>query len=307
MNDSMAQPRPGIAPLDLPGWKTALCWTSAILIATLFLVSGLWKLTDAQSAAIRMAQAKVPESLSVAAALAVGILETVAAVLILVPRFRRWGSMLTSALLVAFMVYVGWHYNALRGEDCSCFPILKRAVGPMFFLGDGLMLLLAAIAGMWAKRSEGLRTAAVVLGAVTVFAIVSYGAMAVRQSGARAPDTITVAGQPYSLQNGKFLIFFFNPACTHCSDAAKHMAQLPWDNTRSVAVPVELLQYAQGFLDETKLNAVVTSDFERLKDVFHYRAYPFAVAVVDGREKGPITKFEGDEPDATLRAFGLIR
>src|SRR5262245_32133461 len=128
MNDSMAQPRGGLLSLELPGWKSALSWLAAFLIALLFLVSGIWKITDVQGAAVRMAQAKVPQSLSVAAALLFGIAETVAAVLILVPRFRRWGAMITGVLLLAFMVYIGAHYNQLRGEECSCFPWIKRAV-----------------------------------------------------------------------------------------------------------------------------------------------------------------------------------
>src|SRR3954468_9040291 len=115
MNDSMAQPREGFGALELPGWKTAVSWVSAALIALLFLVSGLWKITDVQGAAMRMAQAKVPEALSQAAALLFGIAETVGGVLILVPRFRRWGSIVTSILLVAFMIYVGINYNALHG------------------------------------------------------------------------------------------------------------------------------------------------------------------------------------------------
>ena len=52
MNDSMAQPRAELAPLDLPGWKSALNWLAAILIGLLFLVSGLWKITDVQQAAV---------------------------------------------------------------------------------------------------------------------------------------------------------------------------------------------------------------------------------------------------------------
>jgi hypothetical protein len=46
MNDSMAHPGEGLASLELPGWKTALSWTSAVLLALLFLVSGLWKTVD---------------------------------------------------------------------------------------------------------------------------------------------------------------------------------------------------------------------------------------------------------------------
>ena len=314
MNDSMAQPQTAFATLELPGWKTALSWMAAFLIAILFLVSGLWKITDVQGAAMRMAQAKVPESLSQAAALLFGIAETVGGVLILVPRFRRWGAMITSALLVAFLVYFAIHYNALRGEECSCFPLLKRVVGPGFFIGDALMLLLAVCAGIWSKRPGSFRSAVLVLGAVVVFALVSYGVAEVRQTGVKAPDTTMVqdmppAGSPpgtqtashsYSLQRGKVFLFFFDPQCMHCFDAAKRMSKLSWGETRIVAIPVELPQYAAQFLNDTGLKAVYSSEFAMLAPIFSYTAYPYGIALENGREKGPLTKFEGDEPAATL-------
>jgi len=306
MNDSMAQPRVGFGTLELPGWKTALSWVAATLIALLFLASGLWKITDVQSAAMRMAQAKVPESLSQAAALLFGIAETVGAVLILVPRFRRWGSIVTGLLLVAFMIYIGINYNALRGEECSCFPWLKRAVGPGFFIGDGIMLLLAVCAGIWSRRPESLRSAILVLGAVSVFALVSYGVAEVRQTGTKAPDTTIVDGQPYSLQHGKILLFFFDPQCMHCFDAAKRMSQLDWGDTRVVAIPVEMPQYAAQFLRETGLKAVTSTEFQKLAPVFSYTAYPFGVALENGREKAPLTKFEGEEPAPTLKQLGFV-
>ena len=42
------------------------------------------------------------------------------------------------------------------------------------------MLGLAVLAGIWSKRSENVRSAALVLGAVVVFALVSYGVAATR-------------------------------------------------------------------------------------------------------------------------------
>jgi uncharacterized membrane protein YphA (DoxX/SURF4 family) len=306
MNDSMAQPRGGLVPLELPGWKTALSWIAAVLIGLLFLISGIWKITDVQAAAMRMAQARVPESLSTAAALVFGITETLAGVLIMVPRFRRWGAILTGILLVAFVVYMGINYNALRGEDCSCFPWLKRVVGPGFFIGDGLMLLAVAAAGIWSRRPESLRSAILVLGAVTVFAGVSYGVVTVRQTGVKAPSTITVNSQPYSLERGRYFLFFFHPGCMHCFDAAQRMSAFNWGDTKVVAVPVEQPQFAGQFLERTGLKAAVTTDFARLAPVFSYRAYPFGVALDNGREKAPLTKFEGEEPAATLRQLGLI-
>jgi uncharacterized membrane protein YphA (DoxX/SURF4 family) len=309
MNDSTAEPLPQarLARLDLPSWKTAVNWTAAVLLGLLFLSSGVWKVTDVPAWAVRLTQAKVPESLSVAGALLVGIAETFAGVLLLVPRLRRWGAALAGLLLIVFLAYFAVNYNALRGMDCSCFPWLKRVVGPGFFLGDGAMLLLAIAAAVWAPRARGLRTAALIFGAVAVFAGISFGVDMEGPRGARAPETVTVDGRPFDLTHGKVFVFFFNPACTHCGNAARHMAKLDWGDTRVVVTPVELGRYTPQFLGETGLRAVVTQDFDKLKGPLGYTAYPFGAVVVDGRERATVTKFEGDEPDATLRRLGFIR
>lgn len=307
MNDSMAHPGEGLASLTLPGWKTALSWTAAALLAILFMASGLWKAMDPQGWAQRIAEMKVPEPLSLPAALACGMAEMLGAVLVLVPRFRRWGAILIGLLLLAFMAYFALNYNALRGADCSCFPWIKRVVGPEFFLGDGLMLLLAACAGVWSRPPGGLRSALVIAGVVAVFAFVSYGVEAARQTGVKAPETVAVNGQPYALGRGKVLLFFFNPMCMHCFDSAKRMSTMQWNDTRIVAIPVEQAIYADSFLKETGLKAVVTSDFAKLKDTFAYKAYPFAVALENGREKAALAQFENDEPRATLQKLGFIK
>ena len=303
----MAQPRPGLAPLEMAGWKSALSWVAALLLAALFLASGIWKITDAQSAAMRMTQALVPEGLSLWVALAFGVVETLSGVLVLVPRFRRWGAMLIGLMLLAFLAYFAINYTALRGADCSCFPWLKRVVGPGFFIGDGVMLLLALAAGMWTKPSQGLRGAMLVLSAVLVFAVVSYGADVVRQTGTKAPASIMVDGKPYSLQSGKILLFFFDPRCSHCSDAAKKMSTLAWGDTRIVAVPVDVPLYAASFIERTGLHAGLTTDYEALKKAFGYNGYPVAIPLQNGRQKALLTKFEDAEPNATLQKLGFIR
>jgi uncharacterized membrane protein YphA (DoxX/SURF4 family) len=307
MNDSMAQPQSRLARLDLPSWKTALNWGAAVVLALLFLSSGIWKITDVTGWAVRLTQAKVPEWLSIPGTITIGVTETLAGVFLLAPRLRRWGAMLSGVLLAVFMVYFAIFYNDLKGADCSCFPWLKRVVGPGFFIGDGAMLVAAAIAGVWARRSEGLRAAVLILGTVTVFAVVSYGVEVVRHRGAAAPETVTVDGKPYDIGSGKVLVYFFNPACTHCMDVAKRMAKLEWDGARVVAVPVELEQFAPGFVADAGLSAVLTSDFEKLKGPLGYHAYPYAVLLVDGRQKLSMGQFEGDEPAATLRRLGFVR
>jgi uncharacterized membrane protein YphA (DoxX/SURF4 family) len=296
-----------LTPLDRPGWKTTVNWVSAILLALLFLVSGIWKVTDPQGAAVRMAQARVPESLSLAAAVLFGIAETVSGVLLLVPRFRRWGAAAAALLLIAFMAYVAFEYHALLGADCSCFPWVKRVVGPGFFIGDGLMLLLAALAARWARPPESLRSAVLVLGAVAVFALVSYGVAEARPAGVRAPASVTVAGKPYSLERGRVFVFFFDPQCMHCFEAAKSLAQLHWSDTRILAVPVEQPQFAPQFLSDTGLNAALSTDFEKLRQAFHYTSYPFGVAVENGRETAPLTQFDGDQPAAALKRLGFAK
>jgi uncharacterized membrane protein YphA (DoxX/SURF4 family) len=295
-----------LRPLEPAGWKTAFAWIAAIALSVLFLASGLWKITDPQSAAMRMSQALVPESWSLTAAVAFGIVETVSGVFVLVPRFRRWGAILTGLLLLAFLGWFAIHYAALRGADCSCFPWIKRVVGPDFFIGDGLLLLLTAAAGLWSKPPASPRTAALIFAAVAVFAGVSYGVDAAHQSGTRAPAAITVDGRPYSLQHGRIFLFFFNPECRHCIDAGKSMSQLDWGDTRVVAIPVEEPQYSVQFLQMTGLKANVSSDFAELKQVFGFSGYPSGVALLNGRQKALLTQFEGSEPAAALKRLGFV-
>ncbi len=307
MDESIAHPgRPAAAAWELPGWKTAASAVAAFLLALLFVVSGVWKITDPFSAAQRMTQALVPASLSLLAACMFGIAETFTAVLLVVPRFRRWGAWLGGLLLVAFMVYIGYHYNQLRGDDCNCFPWVRRAVGPAFFVGDAAMLALAVLAGWWVRRSSDLRTALAVLMAVAVFAAVSYGVNARLQASARAPESIVVAGQPVALGEGRFLVFFFDPECTHCNDAAHEMAKLAWRGVKIIGVPTEQPQFAQYFMDSTGLRAPVSNDLAALKKAFRLGATPYAVAIESGRQKAGLSDFDPQRLSARLREIGFI-
>jgi hypothetical protein len=206
-----------------------------------------------------------------------------------------------------FMIYIGVNYTALRGAECNCFPLIKRAVGPGFFVGDAVMLLLALLAGFWAQRAESKRSAVLVVCAVTVFALVSYGATAVRQRGIKAPETITVDGKPFSTQQGRILIFFFDPECMHCFDVAKRMSKLDWGDTKVIGVPTAQPQFAPDFLHDTGLKASVSNDLPLLKKTFPFGDPPAMAALENGRQKEPVTKFEGDEPAATLRRLGCVK
>jgi uncharacterized membrane protein YphA (DoxX/SURF4 family) len=309
MSDSTADPADlGLesAGGDLPAWKTAIGGGAAILLAIVFFASGCWKLTDPFQWANVLSEFRLPASMSLPFTLATGIAETLGAVLILVPRFRRWGSWLIAFLLLAFMVYIGVNYGALAGKECSCFPLVKRTIGPAFFVGDTVMLLLAALAGWWARPSENIRAALVVLGAVVVFAGVSFGVNATRQSGLKAPASITVDGKPYSLEHGQIFLFFYDPQCLHCDAAARRMAKLNWKSTKVVAIPTQEARFAAAFLHDTGLSAGTSNDLQLLRGTFQFVDPPYGVALERGRQKAAIAAFEESEPAATLRRLGFV-
>jgi len=296
---------PGDSAVDLPAWKNAVSTISAWILALLFASAGIWKIVDPIDWSARLAQMKVPGELALPFTIALGISETFAAALLIVPRFRRWGAWLTGVLLVVFMAYVAWNYETLTGADCSCFPWLKRTIGPGFFYSDALMLAAAALAGWWAHRSRNLRGAMLVLAAVAVFAGVSFGVAKARETGIAAPETIAVDGQPFRLHDGKILLYFFDPECMHCFQAAQAMSKHAWQ-AKVVAVPTRVPQFAQGFLNDTGLNAPISSDVELLKKTFPFGDPPYAVALENGRQKAAFAIFDDRQPTAALKEIGFI-
>lgn len=306
MGESIAQANLSPRSLDLPAWKSFAGAGAACLLGFLFIVSGVWKLIDPFEWATRVVQAKVPAPLGLPAALSVGIAEMLGGVLLFVPRFRRWGALITGFLLVAFMAWFAWFYSDLTGADCSCFPWLKRTVGPGFFIGDGIMLALAALAWIWAQRPNGLRGAVIIFGVITVFAASSLGIGYARQSGSPAPDSIVVDGKPHSLAFGKNFIYFFDPECSHCFQAAKAMSAYHWKEVKVIGVPTVNPRFGPGFMKESGLNAPLSSDVEKLKAAFPFGSTPFAVMVENGRQKESFRTFEGNEPEATLRKLGFV-
>jgi uncharacterized membrane protein YphA (DoxX/SURF4 family) len=292
--------------MDLPGWKVVLATICSVLLAIIFFVSGSWKLTDPFRWSQALTQFLVPGSYAMPFTLALGIGEVVGAILIFVPRFRRWGGILLSLLLLSFIFYVGMNYNSLVGKDCTCFPLVKRSVGPGFFVGDGCLLLMALAAAIWSRKPADLRPVLVILGAVAVFAGVSFGINTNRLTGLKAPDSITVDGKPYSLQQGHIFLFFYDPECMHCDAAARRMTKLHWKDTRVVAIPTRVPQFAADFLKDTGLHAGTSNDLKLLRDTFKFVDPPFGVALDSGRQKAVVSNFEESEPAKTLKQIGYV-
>src|SRR5258708_6314843 len=294
------------AGIDFPAWKKAIGGSAAMLLAIVFFASGCWKLTDPSQWSQVLSEFRVPSNLALPFTLALGIGETFSAVLILVPRFRKWGSALIALMLILFMAYIALNYSTLAGKDCSCFPLVKRSIGPGFFVGDMVMVLMAGLAGAWVRKSENIRAALVVLGAVLVFAGVAFGVNAARQGGLKAPAYIEVDGQPFSLAQGDIFLFFYDPECMHCDAAARRMAKLNWKNTQVIAIPTHDPQFAASFLRDTGLRAATSNDVATLRNIFKFVDPPYGVALEHGRQKAAIVSFEENEPAETLRKIGFV-
>jgi hypothetical protein len=147
----------------------------------------------------------------------------------------------------------------------------------------------------------------VILGAVAVFAGVSYGINANRQTGLKAPDSITVDGKPYSLQQGHIFVFFYDPECMHCDAAARRMAKLNWKDTKVVALPTRVPQFADQFLHDTGLKAGTSLDLKLMRDTFKFVDPPYGVALDEGRQKAAIGSWDDSEPAKTLRQIGYVQ
>jgi uncharacterized membrane protein YphA (DoxX/SURF4 family) len=296
--------------LEHPQWKTIGSWVAAFLVAALFLSSGIWKIIDPFGWAVLIHQLKVPQVVSLPFAVSLGTIEAFTGLLFLLPAYRRLAAWLATGLLVVFMIYIGINYTALHGADCSCFPFVKRAVDPMFFVEDAGMIVLAILAGLWAKPAacaQFVRGAGIVLGSVAVCAVVFLGIAYSRQTGTIAPPTINVAGKPFDISKGKVFIYFYDPECMHCLDAGERMAKLNWNDVTFVGQPVVRPQFAPAFMERTGLKGVTADDLAVLKKTFPYAATPAGVALENGREVAALSTFEDPEPAVTIKKLGFSK
>ena len=290
------------------GKRTAAS-VAAVLLAIVFLVSGGWKVLQPYQTGELLEQAQVPAGLGTLGAAALGTVELLAAFLLLTPRYRRWGGLLGSALLVFFIAWIGFYYKKLVGHECSCFPIIKRSVGPGFFVGDGIMLLLGVVAWAWSSRVRSFRVPATIFAALALMAGVSVGVHAAARRNGQVPNPVIVDGKPADLTNGKVFLFFYDPYCSHCDAASKFMSKLNWGDTRIVAIPTNDPKYAADFLRDTGLKAGTSLETAKLRQSFHFVDPPYGVALVDGQVKKtfPQTQFNAPLPAPDLKQLAFVK
>jgi len=294
----------------LSGWQNTVGWTAAILMAALWLVAGLWKLSDISNFQVKLNQLLVPSGLTLPATLAVAAGELFSGILLLRPAWRRLGGLFSTLLLLVFMVYVGVNYEPLRGADCSCFPWIERAVGPLFFWSDGAMVVLSLLAAWFAPKMSAFGQ---LKGLVIGIAVLSIGALGWDklgpQPGGEVPAMITVAGEEYDLRSGRKLLYFFNPTCLHCLDVGIALSKYEFQGD-FIGIPTQDPDFIDGFLADAGLTEKVkiSTDLGLLKETFPFDDVPYAAAVEDGIIQHRFSMIELEEPEMgeKLRELKLI-
>lgn len=297
----------GASSPRVEGWRWWAGASCAWLLAILFIVAGLWKMSDPLSTTARMVQALVPVSLALPAALAAGIVEAWAGLLILIPKWRRWGALLCGAMLVVFMAYFAVFYDRLRGEDCTCFPWLERVVGPEFFIGDGIMLLLALGAWIWAPPSRDWKPALAPLVVFSAMAGGFYAYAITSQRGLEAPAEVIVDGASVSIRHGRVLLYFFDPECSHCHLVAMRLGKREWQNVKLIALPTVNPHWGKDFVEAAGFPADVSTSAPALREVFKFTDPPYGVMLEHGRQVMPLAFLDPAADEAQLERLGWLK
>ena len=130
--------------LEMPPWKNLVSHAAALVVAFLFICAGVYKAIDPYKFANLAKNLLVPYDLTLPLALLLAVAETTAGVLILVPRFRRWGAMLAGAAAAGLH---DLHRMELQGSDRPRLQLLPGADAALRdqhryapFGGTGLLL-----------------------------------------------------------------------------------------------------------------------------------------------------------------------
>lgn len=309
MSEAVADYPESSGSFDLAVWKRNTAAVCAVLLGLIFLVSGAWKVLNPLGTGELLEQARVPAGWGAIGAAALGSLEVLAAFLLFMPRWRKLGGLLGSALILFFIGWIGVYYHSLVGQECSCFPIIKRTIGPGFFLGDGVMLLFGVVASVWSPSVHRLRGPLVAFASILVVAAASLGIAQAGNRGLKSPSPLVVDGKPESVTNGKVFLFFYDPQCMHCDAAARFMAKFDWEKTRVIAIPTTEPQFAASFLHDTGLKAATSLETAKLRNVFKFVDPPYGVALQNGRQVAAYGQgqFNVPSPKAELEKLGFAK
>jgi hypothetical protein len=181
-------------------------------------------------------------------------------------------------------------------------------VNGWFFLEDAALMAIALLAVLWSQKpSFRLRIPAMLLAASVIFAGASFAYSTAHQSGIQVPSTITVDGKPFNLREGQVFLFFYDPHCSHCEEAARNMSTYAWKkNVTVIGLPTIDPLLADSFLHDTKLSARTSLDSATLRKLFTFTSPPYGVALDQGRVKSILTHFDAPEPQPSLQQVGFV-
>ncbi len=115
-----------------------------LVLAAVFVVSGIAKLLDLAGSQSAMRSFGVPESAAKPAGIALPVVEILIAVLLLPVASAKWGALAALALLIAFIAGISYNLSRGRKFDCHCFGQLTSSeIGPSTLIRN---VVLGAIA-----------------------------------------------------------------------------------------------------------------------------------------------------------------
>ena len=115
-----------------------------LVLAAVFVVSGIAKLLDIAGSQAAMRSFGVPESASKPAGIALPVVEILIAVLLLPVASAKWGALAALALLLAFIVGISYNLSRGRKFDCHCFGQLTSSeIGPSTLIRNVVLALIA--------------------------------------------------------------------------------------------------------------------------------------------------------------------
>jgi len=123
----------------------ALLLVARLILAAVFLVSGISKLFDLAGAQAAMRSFGVPESMTRAGGILLPIAEIVIALLLLPVETAKWGALLALILLAVFIGSISYNLSQGRKFDCHCFGQLTTSeIGPSTLIRNAVLAVLAA-------------------------------------------------------------------------------------------------------------------------------------------------------------------
>ncbi len=296
--------------------RNVVTWVLSLALAGIFIVAGVWKLSAPALAGIRLVEVGVPSAWGLPLAVLLGSFEVFSGVLLLWPRYRRWGALLVAVMLGIFMAYMGARYTTLKGTACGCLPGRSKGLGVGFFIEDGLMLA-AAVAVFVLARPAAERARAWLLKPAIALALIlaaAIGWAAVERTVLAGGSSLTINVMDRSRRTAPMqlaprsatLIYFFNAQCLDCKHASAEIARLRF-SVPLIAVPDAQPETGYEYLDNAGIkNVLVSTDYFNLSSRLHLNRVPALYVVRGGAPQTVIVDFERQRFENTLREFGLL-